>query len=154
MIRVLFVCLGNICRSPMAEAVFQHKVNLAGLADQIEIDSAGTGGWHSGAAPHVGTRTILAEKGIDCSTLRARQIERGDLDDFDYILTMDDSNLASVRALGSGRATIRPLLEYAPEAGINEVPDPFYTGGFPGVYALIDQATDGLLTAIRRENGL
>jgi protein-tyrosine phosphatase len=138
----------------MAEAVFRHKVNRAGLADEFEIDSAGTGAWHVGSPPHPGTQAILAEKSIDWKGQRARQIDRSDLEDFDYILTMDDSNLAGVRALGSGHAIVRPLLEYAPESGHTEVPDPYYSGGYPGVYQLIDQATDGLLGTIRRERGL
>src|SRR4051812_26586452 len=91
MIRVLFVCLGNICRSPMAEAVFLHKVKAAGLDGEISADSAGTGNWHVGAPPHSGTRRILSAKGIAYEG-RARQLSRSDLDSFDYILTMDEQN--------------------------------------------------------------
>ena len=138
----------------MAEAVMRHKVRAAGLESQVEVDSAGTGGWHIGSPPHKGTTGLLREKGIDAAGLRARQIDRSDLNDFDYILTMDDSNLAGVRLLGTGRAVVRPLLEYAPDAGVTEVPDPFYDGGFAGVYILIDAACDGLLAAIRREHHL
>ncbi len=138
----------------MAEAVLRHKVRAAGLDAQIEVDSAGTGGWHVGSPPHKGTTGLLREKNIDFAGIRARQIERGDLNGFDYILTMDDSNLAGVRVLGAGSAVVRPLLEYAPDAPVTEVPDPFYTGGFSGVYDLIDAACDGLLAAIRRDHPL
>jgi protein-tyrosine phosphatase len=154
MIRVLFVCLGNICRSPMAEAVFRYKVTAAGLADRIEVDSAGTGYWHVGEPPHRGTRRTLDEKGISHTGMAARQIEVADLDLFDYILTMDDANYADVRALGPSRAVVRPLLSYAAELGLTEVPDPYYTGGFDGVYLLVDCACDALLAAIRRDHGI
>jgi protein-tyrosine phosphatase len=154
MIRVLFVCLGNICRSPMAEAVFRHKVAAAGLARTIEIDSAGTGDWHVGEPPHSGTRTILAVYGIDTTGLRARQIDDDDLELFDYIVTMDDANLAQVQSLGTARAVVRPLLVFAPQTGVREVPDPYYTGGFEEVYRLVDAACDGLLETIRTEHAL
>ena len=153
MVRVLFVCLGNICRSPMAEAVFAHKVRAAGLEKEITADSAGTGDWHIGQPPHRGTRALLKERKIDYSHA-ARQIAAVDLEDFNYVLTMDDQNLANVRALGTGRAVVRPFLEYAPHSPLREVPDPYLTGGFPEVYELVDAAADGLLAAIRAEHGV
>lgn len=156
MIRVLFVCLGNICRSPMAEAVFRHKVRAAGLEGQIEADSAGTGDWHAGSPAHPGTRRLLADNEIDCDHC-ARQITREDFDGFDYILTMDEENLSAVRALarsGKGRARIGPLMDFAPSASVREVPDPYYTGGFAEVYALVSEAAEGLLAHIRKEHGL
>lgn len=151
MIRVLFVCLGNICRSPMAEAVFAHKVREAGLMDKIEADSAGTGGWHIGERLHSGTRRILAEKNIDYDHC-ARPLTPHDLDRFDYIITMDESNLRDVQRMGKSRARVAPLMSYAADCGWIEVPDPYYTGRFDEVYRLIDQATDGLLASIRREH--
>lgn len=151
MVRVLFVCLGNICRSPMAEAVFAHKVRAAGLEDQIEADSAGTGDWHIGQPPHRGTRNLLKEHKIDY-THAARLVTPGDLEAFDYILTMDNQNLANVRRLGRGRAVVRPFLEYAPHLPLREVPDPYLTGGFSEVYELVDEAAGGLLAAIREEH--
>ncbi len=153
MIRVLFVCLGNICRSPMAEAVFAHKVRAAGLEDKIDGDSAATGDWNLGNAPHRGTRAVLNREGIDYTHV-ARLITARDLEVFDYILTMDDQNLADVRAMGPARAVVRPFLEYAPDCGETEVPDPYYKGGFEGVYDLIEAAADGLLQTIRQEHSL
>jgi protein-tyrosine phosphatase len=154
MIRVLFVCLGNICRSPMAEAIFRHKVKLAGLAKEIEVDSAGTGSWHVGDVPHRGTRRVLDDFKISHEGMTARQIEKADLDSFDYILTMDNLNLSDVRALGKGTAKIGPLMEYAREFGTLEVPDPFYTGGFEGVYKMVDAACANLLNTIRAAHTL
>ncbi len=153
MIRVLFVCLGNICRSPMAEAVFAHKVRDAGLGGAIIADSAGTGDWHIGHAPHPGTQHILAVNGVDY-THQARLVTQDDLQAFDYVLTMDNSNLANVRRMGQGRAKVVPFLSYAPESDVKEVPDPYLTGNFDEVYALVSEAADGLLAAIRREHHL
>ena len=154
MVRVLFVCLGNICRSPMAEAVFRHKVQAAGLQDRIETGSAGTGTWHIGEQAHPGTRRMLAAGGIAEPDHRARQIILDDLNDFDYVIVMDNANLRDVRALPQGRATVARLMDYAPDARVQEVPDPYLTGGYEGVYALVDEATDGLLATIQREHGL
>lgn len=153
MIRVLFVCLGNICRSPMAEAVFAHKVREAGLEAQIEADSAGTGSWHIGAPPHHGTRRVLERHGIVYDH-QARALREADLDDFHYIVTMDEANLADARARFPGQAAdhVRPFLSYAPHLGVAEVPDPYYTGGFDEVFRLTTEAADGLLAAIRRDH--
>lgn len=151
MIRVLFVCLGNICRSPMAEAVFAHKVRQAGLQDQFEVDSAGTGQWHIGQAAHANTRALLEANDIACDHC-ARQLTQTDLDTFDYLVTMDEMNQRDVAALGKGRAQVMRLMDYAPHTGVREVPDPYLVGGFDKVYALIDQATDGLLAALQRDH--
>jgi protein-tyrosine phosphatase len=153
MVRVLFVCLGNICRSPMAEAVFRHKVRAAGLEDKIEADSAGTGHWHVGSPPHEGTRDLLKRYSIEYAH-QARLIGEEDLDSFDYVLTMDNQNLRDVRALGAGRAVVQPFLKYAPDSRSREVPDPYLTGGFQGVYDLVDRAAEGLLKAICEEHKL
>jgi protein-tyrosine phosphatase len=152
-VRVLFVCLGNICRSPMAEAVFNHLVRDAGLEKHIEADSAGTGDWHVGQPAHHGTRSILQQNNIPYDG-RCRQIARNDLDEFDYIVTMDNQNLNDVQILGKGRARITPLLSYAPQADVREVPDPYHSGGFEGVYDLVQMGAAGLLNTIRQEHAL
>jgi protein-tyrosine phosphatase len=148
MVRVLFVCLGNICRSPMAEAVFAHKVKVAGLEDAIQADSAGTGHWHVGDPPHHGTRRVLAKNGIPYAH-RGRQIVATDLERFDYVITMDNDNLHTVRSMGRGKAFVRPFLSYAAGVAVHEVPDPYFTGNFEEVYDLVDTAADGLLASIR-----
>jgi len=148
-IKVLFVCLGNICRSPMAEAVFMHLVDEAGLADRFEIDSAGTGDWHIGKTAHEGTLGILQQKQIPYDG-RARQISAADLDYYDYIITMDDSNFEDVMAIGEGRAEVRSLLSFAPLQKLTEVPDPYYHGGFDKVFDLVHESCVGLLEHIRK----
>jgi protein-tyrosine phosphatase len=155
MVRVLFVCLGNICRSPMAEGVFQHLVDEAGLSDRVIVDSAGTGNWHIGESAHRGTRQILAANGIDYRG-RARQISRADLNGFDYILAMDYDNLSSLRAMAhnGSSARIGLFMDYAPQTGEREVPDPYYDGSFDRVYDLVRQAAEGLLAHIREERNL
>ncbi|MDQ1910480.1 low molecular weight protein-tyrosine-phosphatase [Paenibacillus sp. GD4] len=151
MINILFVCLGNICRSPMAEAVFRKKVREAGLEDRIRIDSAGTGSWHIGKPPHEGTRRILKQYGIDTTGMKARQVGAEDFRDYQYIIAMDSSNVRNLEAIApSGHgAEVRKLLDWAPNAGVTDVPDPYYTGNFEEVYKLVDEACDTLLSYIR-----
>ncbi len=154
-IGVLFVCMGNICRSPMAEAVFRRHVAAAGLDERFFIDSAGTGSWHVGEPPHHGTLAVLARRGIDPGNQRARQIARSDFDRFDYIVAMDHENLAALQRLRRDtRAQVSLLLSHAPGLSVREVPDPYYTGGFDQVFDLVDAGCRGLLAHIREREGL
>jgi protein-tyrosine phosphatase len=161
-IRVLFVCLGNICRSPMAEATFAHMVREANLQDRIEWDSAGTSGWHVGSSAHPGTLGILAEKNIEYDG-RSRLFTGPDLDQFDYIITMDDENERDVKKLKSAgvehRAEVKPLLSYALADSpvranrLREVPDPYFHGGFDAVFDMVQEGCRGLLAHIRERGG-
>lgn len=154
-VSVLFVCLGNICRSPTAEGLFRACVQRAGLEDRIEIDSCGTGGWHVGKSPDERATAAAARRGIDLTPLRARQFSAGDLDRFDFILTMDRQNLADIKDFWRQNGGTEPalFLDYAPEASVREVPDPYYGGdqGFEYVLDLIEAASDGLLETIREQ---
>jgi protein-tyrosine phosphatase len=150
-VRVLFVCLGNICRSPMAEAVFQDLVADAGLTDQFEIDSAGTGSWHVGEKAHRGTRRVLAAHGISYDG-RARQITDADLaDDRTYIIAMDQDNMNSLRNRYGDHHRLYRLLDFADQDEIRDVPDPYYSDNFEFVYQLVADGCRGLLEMIRQE---
>lgn len=158
MIKVLFVCLGNICRSPMADAVFAQMVKEAGLSDQIMVDSAGTGSWHVGETAHRGTLNILRKNNIPYNG-RARQLTRRDLSDFDYVLTMDRSNYENVNKYVSDEpeSEVRMFLSYANEAGTvqeDEVPDPYYDGRFADVFDLVERGSKALLDHIRAAHQL
>jgi protein-tyrosine phosphatase len=153
MIRVLFVCLANVCRSPMADAVFAHLVRAEELEQVIEADSAGTADWEMGSAPHPGTQYILEANGITYSG-EARRILKSDLNDFDYIITMDDENLRAVRKMGKGRAVVAPLMSFVEGTTIREVPDPYFDNGFEIVYMLIEAGAKGLLGSIKKTHEL
>ena len=154
MIKVLFICMGNMCRSPMAEAVFQHKVDEAGLSDKIMVDSAGTHRYHVGEKAHDGTLGILKKHGIP-NDGRARVFARRDLTDFDYILTMDKANLAMIQPYTGGESDgeVKLFLSYA-ALDTREVPDPYYDGRFAEVYDLVNKGSDALLAHIRAKHGL
>lgn len=137
----------------MAESVFLHQVRAAGLELQIEVDSAGTGDWHVGDRPHDGTLEILRLNGITEGS-RARQIQVSDLTDFDYLIVMDNSNLANVRKLGESPMHVSRLLDFVPQSALKEVPDPYFTGDFAGTYELVRSGCAALLAQIRAEHSL
>jgi protein-tyrosine phosphatase len=153
MISVLFVCTGNICRSPMAEAVFKNLVHQAGLDDQFSIDSAGISGYHAGERAHSGTLSILAKNGIIYDGRSRRLIPR-DLEDFDYVVAMDDEHVAEIKWMGGSRGEVSRLLDYAPGQPEREVPDPYYDGNFEHVYGLVLAGAEGLLAHIREQQGI
>jgi protein-tyrosine phosphatase len=152
-INVVFVCLGNICRSPMAEAIFQQMVNEAGLADSIEIDSAGTGSWHVGETAHPGTRRILAKHNIPYNG-RSRQVTAADMDPDNYVIAMDDSNMRDLKRRFGDHLRLYRLLDFARNSNERNVPDPYYTNNFEYVYQLVTDGCQGLLQTIRDENQL
>ena len=155
MISVLFVCLGNICRSPMAEAVFKHQAKEQGLEHLIAADSAGTGDWHLGKPPHEGTRGLLDRIGISYEGMRARQVRPNDYNEFDYIVCMDSANERDVRQLfgckSTGRTQVFKFMDLLPEKKMEDVPDPYYTGNFEEVYELVAEGCSRLLAKIRSE---
>lgn len=155
MIRVLFVCMGNICRSPMAEGIFRALTAETGLLDQnhgIGTDSAGTTGYHSGQAPDPRAIRQLRQSGIDISGQRARQVTANDFELFNYIVAMDRDNLHYLERLAPEkmRADLSLMLSHAPIPGPDEVPDPYYGAddGFLRCHSLIDAAAKGLLQKI------
>lgn len=162
--RVLFVCLGNICRSPTAEAVFRQRASQAGWGALLQADSAGTAAWHSGQPPDPRSQSHAAARGYNLTALRARQVSWRDFDSFDHILALDDKNIADLQALQrqavhhlghQPRAVLAKLMDYAPELA-NDVPDP-YTGGpdgFDEVIDLIETACDGLLRSLLKARGV
>ncbi|MFM7235522.1 MAG: low molecular weight protein-tyrosine-phosphatase [Cyanobium sp.] len=152
-IRVLFVCLGNICRSPAAEGCFLHLLAREQLQDCFTVDSAGTGHWHVGKPADRRMLEAAARRGIHLPS-RARQISPADLEAFDHILTMDDHNLADVRGLAGDqppRARIEPITGYCRLHRLKEVPDPYFGGpdGFEQVLDLLEDASEGLLATLK-----
>lgn len=155
-VSVLFCCMGNICRSPLAHGHFEALVKQRGLAGRIWVDSAGTHAYHIGKAPDPRSQDTARKHGLDLSTQRARQVDAGDLAEFDYVIAMDRDNLSILhRHAGDAyRHKVRLFMDYAPSAGVQEVPDPYYGGpdGFEHVYRLVDAASHGLLEEIVREH--
>ena len=150
-LKVLFVCLGNICRSPIAEAVFQKMVDEAGLSSQIQVDSAGTGSWHVGERPHYGTRQLFIKHGIAYNG-RARQITQTDMTTADtYIIAMDQGNVTDLQLRFGQHPHLHRLLDFAKKANERNVPDPYYTGKFDEVYELVMDGCRGLLATIREQ---
>ncbi len=155
-ISVLFVCLGNICRSPLAEAVFQSLVDEAGLTDRFRVDSAGTGSWHVGEPPDARAQSVARDNGIRLNGT-ARRIEPGDLSSFDWVIAMDRNNRRSIESLANltADARIHLLREFDPHAADSDVPDPYYGGpsGFQEVYDIVDRSCRVLLDHVVAQEG-
>ena len=151
--RVLFVCLGNICRSPLAEGVMRHLVEERGLEDRVEVDSAGTGAWHAGETPDPRSAEVAARHGIDLDGQRARRVDDADFTGFDLVVAMDAQNEADLtaRAPLEAHERIVRLRDFDPE-GSGDVPDPYYGGpqGFDVVYGMVRRSCEALLDRIER----
>lgn len=157
MVRVLFVCMGNICRSPTAEGVFQALIEREQLTAKIQIDSAGTHAYHIGNPPDARSQQAAQRRGVDLSRQRARQVRHEDFLEFDYVLAMDHSNYEDLLELchPDYESRLRLFLDFAPQQKERDVPDPYYGGaqGFERVLDLIEQASIGLLAEIRTQHG-
>ncbi|MDO5640328.1 MAG: low molecular weight protein-tyrosine-phosphatase [Neisseria sp.] len=144
--KILFVCLGNICRSPMAEYVFRHCAAEAGVGQRIESASAGTSGWHDGENMHKGTLQTLKQHGISNLGFTSSKVRKSDFEHFDYLIAMDDNNLAELeRLFGRHPDKIFKLTDLIPESGYDHVPDPWYTHNFDETYALVRAGSNALL---------
>jgi protein-tyrosine phosphatase len=154
-VKVLFVCMGNICRSPTAHGVFQSLVDQQGLGESIQVDSAGTHSYHIGSPPDLRSQATAQSRGIDLAGLRARRFVTTDFTEFDYLLAMDHANLADMLAIkpdDETRARVKLMLEYADKFEQQEVPDPYFgEDGFDLVFDMIDDAARGLLNDIRSQ---
>lgn len=155
MTKVLFVCLGNICRSPTAEIVFRHRVQAAGLSHLVRADSAGTGDYHIGELPDSRAREAALKRGYDMSNLRARQVQPEDFEEFHHILAMDRTNLAILkrRCPPAYSHKLGLFMDYSRNYSEREVPDPYFggPGGFDIVLDMVEDATLGLLAKLRNE---
>lgn len=157
-IKVLFVCMGNICRSPTAQGVFAKLVEEHELSGQVYIDSAGTHAYHVGEAPDARASAAALRRGVVLAGQRARRVSSTDFEAFDYILAMDDANYADLYESCDAeyRSRLYRFMDFAPELAVSEVPDPYYGGatGFERVLDLIEAASAGLLADIRQQHGI
>lgn len=149
--KILFVCLGNICRSPMAEFIMKDKVKKLGLSQYFQIDSAGTSGWHNGENMHCGTADILDQHKIESHGFVSSQVKKSDLDFYDYIVAMDDSNLSDLEKLLGKSEKIFKITALCPDLGIDHIPDPWYTRNFTQTHQLLNECCEALLTKIIRK---
>ena len=151
--RILFVCMGNICRSPTAEGVFRHHAELAGMSEHLDIDSAGTHAYHTGEPPDRRARAAAERRGMSLEGIRARRVVTDDFERFDYIIAMDEDNLERLRVESpeEHRGKLRLFLEFS-KANEREVPDPYYGGsaGFERVLDLVEEASRGLLETLSK----
>jgi protein-tyrosine phosphatase len=158
MVKVLFVCMGNICRSPTAHGVFRELVLREGLGEVIEIDSAGTHAYHVGEPPDRRAQQAAQRRGIDLADLRARRADPADFERFDYLVAMDQDNYHGLSSIAPEDAydKIHMFMDFAPQMRTREVPDPYYGGesGFEQVLDLVEAAAEGLLAEIRQRHGL
>lgn len=156
MVKVLFVCMGNICRSPTAHGVFRALVEKEGLSQAVEIDSAGTHAYHVGSAPDRRAQATAQERGIDISDLVARRVEPDDFDLFDFVVAMDQDNYMSLSEICPDQHVdkIYMFMDFADHMRTREVPDPYYGGpsGFDRVFDLVEAASEGLLQEIRQRH--
>lgn len=154
-LRILFVCMGNICRSPTAEGILRTKLDAAGLAEAVTLDSAGTGDWHVGKAPDSRAIQAAAGRGYDITGLRARQVTTDDFQRFDLILAMDQDNLAWLEQLCPDQGAVPELFLARQGLAVDEVPDPYYGGaaGFERVLDLLESACDGLVAEVAARHG-
>ena len=156
MVKVLFVCMGNICRSPAAQGMFERLVEQTGLMQHIEVDSAGTHAYHVGHAPDPRAQASALRRGIDISVQRARRVDVQDFERFDYILAMDQQNMAHLEPLcpPAHRHKLRLFLDFVPDLRDKDVPDPYYGGasGFETVLDLVEKGSEGLLRHLRHQH--
>jgi protein-tyrosine phosphatase len=157
-IKILFVCMGNICRSPTAQGVFEKLVRENELSGQVYIDSAGTHAYHVGEAPDARASAVALRRGVVLAGQRARRINSADFEEFDYVLAMDEANYKDLTELCSPEnySRLYRFMDFAPDLAISEVPDPYYGGvtGFERVLDLIETASTGLLADIRQQHGI
>ncbi|NBI13708.1 low molecular weight phosphotyrosine protein phosphatase [[Haemophilus] felis] len=150
-INILFVCLGNICRSPMAEYLMREKIKQAGLSDKIKTASAGTSGWHDGENMHCGTLDMLELHKIDTAGFQSRKVQPSDWQNFDYIIAMDNSNLTDLEELfGQHPEKLFQITSLCPDLAFDHIPDPWYTKNFQQTYELLDQCCNALLKKIQK----
>lgn len=158
MIKVLFVCMGNICRSPTAHGVFEALIKSEGLDAQIEVDSAGTHAYHVGELPDRRSQQTALRRGLDLDYQRARKVLEEDMQVFDYILAMDEANLQDLKSMCPvvQHEKLALFMSFAPDFGQQEVPDPYYGGdqGFDHVFDMVEEASKGLLETLRRRHKL